>query len=65
MSRYWIHAGLQLKAKEFRYITNLKISHLFTPLYQKAYNLFFQFETLRTNQITYIFVKICVILIFY
>jgi len=58
MSRYWLRAGPQLKAKEFRYITILKIRHLFAPLYQRAFNPFFQFKALRTNQITYVFVKI-------
>jgi len=38
MSHYWFHAGLKLQAKEFRYITILKIILIFTFIFSKKFN---------------------------
>jgi len=59
MDRYWIHAGLYLLAKEFRYITILRIILLFIKHYKKDFKkILFIDMTWSTNQIIYILFQI-------
>jgi len=47
MGNLWIHAGLQSLAKEFRYITILKIIPLFSGNYKKTENFSFYFTNME------------------
>jgi len=40
-SRYTIHAGQQLTAKEFRYLWTLRVGPSFTGSYKKSFHFFF------------------------
>jgi len=55
MSYYYIHAGLYLLAKEFRYITILRNNTvIYHRLYKNIYILFFILMALDNNQIIYL-----------